>query len=77
MEQQPNDISKDDILRVLDQYIHVRKDREIMAIYLTDYPGSMEKLAEECDVSKETVKRAIKRCAYIWRYLPGDELKVD
>ena len=77
MDQQPNEISKDDILRVLDQYIHVRKDREIMAIYLTDYPGSLERLAEECDVSKETVKRAIKRCAYIWRYLPGDELKVD
>ena len=77
MEQQPNDISKDDILRVLDQYVHVRKDREIMAIYLTDYPGSLERLEEECDVSKETVKRAIKRCAYIWRYLPGDELKVD
>ena len=77
MDQQPNDISKDDILRVLDQYIHVRKDREIMAIYLTDYPGSLEKLAEECDVSKETVKRAIKRCAYIGRYLPGDELKLN
>ena len=77
MDQQPNDISKDDILRVLDQYIHVRKDREIMAIYLTDYPGSLEKLAEECDVSKETVKRAIKRCAYIRRYLPGDELKLN
>ena len=77
MDQQPNEISKDDILRVLDQYIHVRKDREIMAIYLTDYPGSLEKLAEECDVSKETVKRAIKRCAYIWKYLPGDELKLN
>ena len=77
MEQQPNDISKDDILKVLEQYIHVRKDREIMAIYLTDYPGSLEKLAEECDVSKETVKRAIKRCAYVWRYLPGDELKMN
>ena len=77
MDQQPNDVSKDDILRVLDQYIHGRKDRESMAISLTDYPGSLETLAEECDVSKETVKRAIKRCAYIWRYLPGDELKVD
>ena len=77
MDQHQNDISKDDILKVLDQYIHVRRDREIMAVYLTDYPGSLEKLAEECDVSKETVKRAIKRCAYIWRYLPVDELKVD
>ena len=76
MDQQQNEISKDTILLVLEQYVHVRKDREIMSKYLTDYPGSLERLAEECDVSKETVKRAIKRCAYIWKYLPGDELKV-
>ena len=76
MEQRQNERSKDAILLVLEQYVHVRKDREIMAKYLTDYPGSLERLAEECDVSKETVKRAIKRCAYIWKYLPGDELKV-
>jgi len=76
MDKQQNEISKDAILLVLEQYVHVRKDREIMALYLTDYPGSLERLAEECDVSKETVKRAIKRCAYIWKYLPGDELKV-
>ena len=66
--------SKDDILRVLDQYVHVRKDREIMAAYLTDYPGSLERLAEECDVSKETVKRAIKRNSFIYKYLPGEEI---
>lgn len=66
--------SKDDILRVLDQYVHVRKDREIMAVYLTDYPGSLERLAEECDVSKETVKRAIKRNSFIYKYLPGEEI---
>ena len=66
--------SKDDILRVLDQYVHVRKDREILAVYLTDYPGSLERLAEECDVSKETVKRAIKRNSFIYKYLPGDEI---
>ena len=66
--------SKDDIIRVLDQYVHVRKDREILAVYLTDYPGSLERLAEECDVSKETVKRAIKRNSFIYKYLPGDEI---
>lgn len=76
MEQRPSDISKDRILHILDQYIHVRKDREIMAVYLTDYPGSMEALAEECDVSKETAKRAVKRCMYIYKYLPGEELKI-
>ena len=66
--------SKDEILQVLDQYIHVRKDREIMALYLTDYPGSLERLAEECDVSKETVKRAIKRNGFIYKHLPGEEI---
>ena len=76
MDRQQNEYSKDAIMLVLEQYIHVRKDREIMALYLTDYPGSLERLAEECDVSKETVKRAIKRCAFIWKHLPGDELKL-
>ena len=42
--------SKNEILHVLDQYVHRRKDREIMALYLTDYPGSLERLAEECEV---------------------------
>ena len=69
--------SKDDILHVLDQYVHRRKDREIMAIYLTDYPGSLERLAEECEVSKETVKRAIRRNGFVYKYLPGDELKTE
>ena len=69
--------SKDDILHVLDQYVHNRKNREIMAIYLTDYPGSLERLAEECDVSKETVKRAIRRNSFVYKYLPGDEQKTE
>ena len=68
---------KDDILQVLDQYVHRRKDREIMTLYLTDYPGSLERLAEECEVSKETVKRAIRRNSFIYKYLPGDELKKE
>lgn len=69
--------SKNEILHVLDQYVHNRKDREIMTIYLTDYPGSLERLAEECEVSKETVKRAIRRNSFIYKYLPGDELKTE
>ena len=69
--------SKNEILHVLDQYVHRRKDREIMALYLTDYPGSLERLAEECEVSKETVKRAIRRNSFIYKYLPGDELKTE
>ena len=69
--------SKNEILHVLDQYVHNRKDREIMTLYLTDYPGSLERLAEECEVSKETVKRAIKRNSFIYKYLPRDELKTE
>ena len=57
---------------ILAEYIHNRKDREIMDKYLTDYPGSKERLAEECDVSVTTVKRAISRCSFIYKYLPGD-----
>ena len=69
--------SKDEILRVLDQYIHNRRDREVMALYLVDYPGSMERLAEECSLSLSTVKRVISRNAFIYKYLPGDELKLN
>ena len=69
--------SKNEILHVLDQYVHRRKDREIMALYMTDYPGSLERLAEECEASKETVKRAIRRNSFIYKYLPGDELKKE
>ena len=62
--------SKAEILEVLDQYIHKRKDREIMAVFLTDRPDSLEALAEECDVSLSTVKRVIDRNSFISKYLP-------
>ena len=68
---------KDEILYVLDQYIHDRKDREILAIYLTDHPGSLERIAIECSVGVSTVKRAINRNAFIHKYLPGNDLKLD
>ena len=58
------------VLDVLSRYIRVRKDREIMEKYLTDFPGSYEKLAEETDVSVSTVKRVINRCSFIYKYLP-------
>ena len=63
------------ILEVLHEYIHDRKDREIMTVYLTDYPGSKERLAEECDVSISTVKRALNRCSFVYKYLPGEPKK--
>ena len=64
---------KDRIIEVLNQYIHKRKYREIMIVYLTDHPGSLERIAEECDVSLSTVKRAINTCSFVYMYLP--ELK--
>lgn len=69
--------SKKQILEVLDEYIHNREDRHVMAIYLTDRPRSLEMLAEECRISISTVKRIINRNAFIYKYLPGDELKLD
>ena len=62
--------SKAEILEVLDQFIHIRKDREIMAVILTDRPPSLEAVAEECNVSLSTVRRAMDRCSFIYKYLP-------
>ena len=70
-------MDKEAVIQILDRYIRLRKDREIMTLYLTDYCGSLEALAEECEVSLSTLKRVIKRSAFIYRYLPGDELKLD
>lgn len=58
---------------ILSEYVRNRKYREIMDKYLTDYPGSLERLAEECDVSVSTVKRAINHCSFIYKYLPDPE----
>lgn len=65
------------IIEILTDYIHIRQDREVMILYLTDYPGSLERLAEESNLSVSTVKRIINRNAFIYKYLPGDELKID
>ena len=67
--------SRTKILEVLDEYVHRRGDREIMRIYLTDHPGSLEKIAEECQVEVSTVKRAINRTSYIYKYLPESDPK--
>ena len=68
--------SKKLILEVLDEYVHRRKDREIMAVYLTDHPGSLEKIAEECNVEVSTVKRTISRNSFLYRYLPESDPKM-
>ena len=67
--------SKTLILETLDEYVHRRKNREILAVYLTDHPGSLERIAEECDVDVSTVKRVINRNSYIYKYLPESEPK--
>lgn len=72
-----SDAGKDQILHALDQHIRDRKDRQVMGLYLTDYPGSLERLAEECEISVSTVKRIVSRCSYVYKYLPGDELKLS
>ena len=69
--------SKTRILEALDEYCHRRKDREIMAVYLTDHPGSLERIAEECGVDVSTGKRTINRNSYIYRYLPESDPKVN
>ena len=67
--------SKTRILEVLDEYVHKRKDREIMAIYLTNHPGSLERIAEECDVEVSTVKRVISRNSFLYKFLPDSDPK--
>ena len=69
--------SRTRILEILEEYCHRRKDREIMAIYLTDHPGSLERIAEECDVDVYTVKRTINRNSFIYRYLPESDPKLN
>ena len=46
-----------------------------MAVYLTDHPGSLERIAEECEVDVSTVKRVINRNSFIYKYLPESEPK--
>ena len=70
------DYTKEHIDHILEQYIRNRKYREIMSLYLTDYCGSMMDLAEECDTFWSTVKRAINNCSFVYKYLPGIELKL-
>ena len=69
--------SKTRILEILEEYCHRRGDREIMRIYLTDHPGSLERIAEETGVDVSTVKRAINRCSYIYKYLPESDPRMN
>ena len=62
------EISKDEIIHVLEQYIHNLTDRKVMINYLTEYPDSLERLAEMCDLSVSTVKRIINRNSFVYKY---------
>lgn len=62
--------SKTRIIEILQEYIHNRQDREVMILYMTDRPRSLEQLAEETELSVSTVKRIINRNSFIWKYLP-------
>jgi predicted transcriptional regulator len=68
--------SKTRILEALEEYVHKRTDRRVMQIYLTDHPGSLEKIAEEADVDVSTVKRIINRNSFIYKYLPDSDPKM-
>ena len=68
--------SKTRILEILAEYCHRRKDREIMEIYLTNHPGSLERIAEESEVDVSTVKRVINRNSFIYKYLPESDPKM-
>ena len=62
--------SANEIKYVLEQYVHNVQDRKVMTVYLTDYPDSLERLAEVCDLSVSTVKRIINRNSFIYKFLP-------
>ena len=69
--------SRTHINEVLDEYIHRRNDREIMRIYLTDHPGSLERIAEEAEVDVSTVKRVINRNSFIYKFLPDSDPRMN
>ena len=69
--------SKTRIIEILEEYCHRRLDREIMRIYLTDHPGSLEWIAEEAGVDVSTVKRAINRNSFIYNYIPESDPRLN
>lgn len=69
--------SKTRIIEILEEYCHRRLDREIMRIYLTDHPGSLERIAEEAGVDVSTLKRAINRNSFIYKYIPESDPRLN
>ena len=69
--------SKTRIIEILEEYCHRRTDREIMRIYLTDHPGSLERIAEDVGVDVSTVKRVINRNSFIYKYIPESDPRLS
>lgn len=69
--------SRTRIIEILEEYVHRRCDREVMRIYLTDHPGSLERIGEECEIDVSTVKRIINRNSFIYKYLPESDPKLN
>lgn len=65
------------IIKILEEYVHRRTDREVMRIYLTDHPGSLERIAEECEIDVSTVKRIINRNSFVYKYFPDNEPEMN
>ena len=65
------------IIKVIEEYVHRRPERDVMRIYLTDHPGSLEKIAEETELSVSTVKRIINRNSFIYKYFPDKESEMN
>ena len=61
--------SRTRIIEILNEYIHVKLDRDVMITYLTDRPRSLEQLGEIHDISVSTVKRIINRNSFIWKHM--------
>ena len=65
--------SNSKVREIIAEYIHSERDRGIMDRRLTS-KVTIERLAEEFDVSVSTVKRTIERCsAEIFRHFPQEE----
>lgn len=59
-----SDLSRSDIYRLIDEYIHHERNREILKRRLTD-GITYEKLAEEFDMSLAQIKNIVYKCQKI------------
>lgn len=61
-----------EVIEIISEYIHNERDRGIMIRRLTDQ-ATIERIAEEYDMSTSQVKRIIKKCSEeIFRHIPEE-----